>query len=417
MALIGEIDLQNPPSRSILHVDMDAFYASVEQRDHPHLRGLPVIVGGNWGRGVVTAASYEARAFGVHSAMPGRKAAQLCPNAKFVQVRIDHYAAVGRQVRAIFHRFTPIVQPLSLDEAFLDVTGTLKLHGTAATIGHAIKQAIRDELDLPASVGIAPLKFVAKIASDINKPDGFVEVPVDGVQAFLDPLPIARLWGVGRVGQAKLTRFGFQSIADIRKTDLAFLKQQFGSWGEHLWQLSNGIDPRAVVVDHEAKGIGHERTFDEDLTDEESMDGVISYLSEQVARRLRRCDRLAGTVTLKYRREDFKTFSRARSFPQPTDSTSAIYQAAAELLRQMRQLQPRGVRLLGVSVSNLSDAQAPQQMMLFDQDVNLASDRVDRLADTIAAKLGKDGLYRASSHSWIQNKRDRETRREQSGDS
>lgn len=399
-------------SRVILHVDMDAFYASVEQRDRPELRGLPVVVGGDWGRGVVTAASYEAREYGVHSAMPGRRAAQLCPHAKFVRVRLEHYAAVGRQVREIFHRYTPIVQPLSLDEAFLDVTGTLALHGDGATIGYAIKQAIRKELDLPASVGIAPLKFVAKIASDIRKPDGFVEVKPGDVQAFLDPLPISRLWGVGRVGEAKLSRLGFRTIADLRVTDCELLKRQFGAWGEHLWQLSNGIDPREVVVDHEAKGIGHERTFDEDLSDEESMLGVVSYLSEQVARRLRRCERLCGTVTLKYRREDFKTFTHARRLAKPTDSTTTIYQTAAELLSEMRRRQPRGVRLLGVTASQLTDAKAPQQLFLFDQESEAASHRVDQLADTIAAKLGKDGLYRASSHRWLQEKRERDARRE-----
>ncbi len=406
----SESKLKSAPA-FILHVDMDAFYASVEQRDRPELRGLPVVVGGNWGRGVVTAASYEARAFGVHSAMPGRRAAQLCPQAKFVRARIDHYAAVGRQVREIFHRYTPLVQPLSLDEAFLDVTGTIKLHGPAAKIGLAIKLAIRNELDLPSSVGIAPLKFVAKIASDINKPDGFVEVAAQDVQTFLDPLPVARLWGVGRVGQTKLMRLGFHTIADLRKADLEFLKQRFGSWGEHLWQLSNGIDPRTVVVDREAKSIGHERTFDEDLMDEETMAGVVSYLSEQAARRLRHCDRLAGTVTLKYRREDFKTFNRTSSFSQPTDSTTMIYHAARDLLRELRSTQPRGVRLLGVSVSNLSDADAAKQLMLFDRDEAAANIAVDRTADQISAKLGSDRIYRASSHSWVQNKRDREARR------
>lgn len=411
-----ETNDSSKPAKVILHVDMDAFYASVEQRDHPELRGLPIIVGGNWGRGVVTAASYEARAFGVHSAMPGRRAAQLCPQAKFVRARIDHYAAVGRQIREIFFRYTPVVQPLSLDEAFLDVSGTLKVHGSAVTIGRAIKQAIRDELDLPASVGIAPLKFVAKIASDIDKPDGLVEVTADGVQAFLDPLPVARLWGVGHVGQLKLARLGFRNIADLRKTNIEYLKQRFGSWGEHLWQLSNGIDPRLVVVDHEAKSIGHERTFDEDLSDDETMIGVVSYLSEQVGRRLRRCDRMAGTVSLKYRREDFKTFSRTSTFPQPTDSTPGIYQAAVDLLREMRQRQPRGVRLLGVSVSNLSSANQLQQMLLFDQEATVANNAVDRITDKIAAKIGGDRLYRASSHNWIQSKNKREPFREQDGD-
>ena len=190
---------------------MDAFYASIEQRDRPELRGLPVVVGGNHGRGVVTAASYEARKFGIHSAMPGRTAARLCPDAVFVRGRMERYVEVGRAVREIFLRFTPIIQPLSLDEAFLDVDGVRRLHGDAETIGRAIKQTIRDELDLPASVGIAPLKFVAKIASDFDKPNGFVVVSQDGLQAFLDPLPIERLWGVGPVGAERLHRFGFRN--------------------------------------------------------------------------------------------------------------------------------------------------------------------------------------------------------------
>lgn len=391
---------------------MDAFYASIEQRDRPELRGLPVVVGGNWGRGVVTAASYEARAFGIHSAMPGRKAAQLCPHAKFVRVRIDHYANVGRQVREIFRRYTPIVQPLSLDEAFLDVSGSLKLHGTAASIGREIKRAIREELDLPASVGIAPLKFVAKIASDIQKPDGFVEVTADEVQSFLDPLPVSRLWGVGRVGQTRLSKLGFHRIVDIRKTDTKTLKQLFGSWGEHLWQLANGIDERSVVVDHMAKGIGHERTFDEDMTDDESMQAVVSYLSEQVARRLRQCDRVAHTITLKYRREDFKTFSHARRLGQATHSTAVILETSLALLHEMRQRQPRSVRLLGVTASQLTDANAPRQMFLFDQEADSTLERVDAVTDAIAAKLGSNGLYRASSHQWIQETEDRRKRRD-----
>lgn len=406
----------NPSPRVILHVDMDAFYASVEQRDQPQLRGLPVIVGGNWGRGVVTAASYEARKFGVRSAMPGRRAAELCPQGKFVRARIDHYAAVGYQVREIFRRYTPIVQPLSLDEAFLDVTASLKAHGSGANIGRSIQQAIRSELDLPASVGIAPLKFVAKIASDINKPNGFVEVAVDEVQSFLDPLPVSRLWGVGRVGQEKLARLGLHQIVDLRHADCSLLKQQFGSWGEHLWRLANGIDPRSVVVDRDAKGIGHERTFDEDLTDDATMVGVVSYLCEQVGRRLRRCGRFASTVSLKYRRADFTTFSRAKSLSQATDSTPVIYQTAVGLLRELRKHQPGGVRLLGVAVSKLSDAGNPHQMLLFDQKASQVNRELDQLSDKIAEKLGKDRIYRASSHRWIQNKKVEESRRRQNGE-
>ena len=306
----------------ILHIDMDAFYAAIEQRDQPNLRGKPVVVGGGSGRGVVAAASYEAREYGIHSAMPGRRAAQLCPHAVFVCGRIDQYAKVGRQVREIFHRFTPLVQPLSLDEAFLDVTGSRRLHGDALKIGRTIKQAIKDELDLTASVGVAPLKFVAKIASDLDKPDGFVQVPSDGVIAFLDPLPTSRLWGVGRVGQQRLQRLGIHKIGDIRVRDIRDLKQKFGSWGEHLWRLANGIDPRKVVPDHTAKQISHERTFGDDLSDIEMLRAVVSHLCEQVSRRLRRSKRRAKTVTLKYRREDFITVSHSSTLSSPTDSTN-----------------------------------------------------------------------------------------------
>ncbi|MEM9587582.1 MAG: DNA polymerase IV, partial [Planctomycetota bacterium] len=311
----------------ILHIDMDAFYASIEQRDRPELRGRPVAVGGSsTGRGVVSAASYEARKYGVHSAMPGRKAAQLCPDLIFVRGNLAHYADVGRQVREIFHRFTPLVQPLSLDEAFLDVSGSERLFGDAASIGDQIKAAIDRELQLTASVGVAPLKFVAKIASDLEKPNGFCVVDPDRVQEFLDPLPIGRLWGVGRVGQAKLHRMGCQTIADLRVVPQTDLQRQFGSWGDHLWRLANAIDPRQVVPDRQAKQISHERTFHYDLEDIDSMSSVVSHLSEQTSRRLRRHGRKAKSVTLKYRREDFHTFSRSQSLANPTDSTRAVFQ-------------------------------------------------------------------------------------------
>ncbi|MCC9644410.1 DNA polymerase IV [Rhodopirellula sp. JC740] len=389
----------------ILHVDMDAFYASIEQRDRPELRGTPVVVGGSEGRGVVTAASYEAREYGIHSAMPGSRAVKLCPHATFVRGRLDHYAAVGRAVREIFHRFTPVVQPLSLDEAFLDVSGTIRLHGSPREIGMSIRETIRRELDLPASVGIAPLKFVAKIASDIGKPNGFVEVPENGVREFLDPLPVARLWGVGKVGQAKLQRMGYRTIAELRVADRDRLESQLGRWGLHLWNLANGIDARRVVVDRQAKGIGHERTFSEDLSDMESLSSVVSYLCEQTCRRLRRARRLTSTVTLKYRREDFQTFSRARKLSDPTDSTLEILKVAETLLAEMRQRQPRSVRLLGVSLGGLSEADAPKQMNLFaEESGDEASSKVDSLSDEIASKLGKHSVYRASSHQWVDRK-------------
>ncbi|WP_168563736.1 DNA polymerase IV [Crateriforma spongiae] len=390
----------------ILHVDMDAFYASIEQRDRPELRGRPVVVGGTGGRGVVQAASYEARRFGIHSAMPGQRAVQLCPDAVFVKGRMSHYVDVGRQVRAIFHRFTPLVQPLSLDEAFLDVTGSRRLYGSAETIGRTIKQAIADEVGLTASVGIAPLKFVAKIASDLQKPDGFVMVDPSTVQAFLDPLPVSRLWGVGKVGQRKLGELGIRHIVDIRKQDADQLRRRFGSWGEHLWRLANGIDPRGVVPDRQAKQISHERTFSEDQTSGEVLSSVVSYLSEQTAWRLRRSDRVAKTVTLKYRREDFETFTRARTLPQTTDSTGLILETAMTLLEEMRQRQPRPVRLIGVSLGGLTDVRPVRQMSLFDDETHQADQRaIDRVSDNLRDAMGDGVIHRASSHVWSQRRK------------
>lgn len=390
----------------ILHIDMDAFYAAIEQRDNPELRGKPVVVGGSSSRGVVSAASYEARRFGIHSAMPGKRAAQLCPDAVFVRGRLSHYADVGRQVREIFHRYTPIVQPLSLDEAFLDVAGSERLHGDAATIGKAIKQSISAELDLIASVGIAPLKFVAKIASDLNKPDGFVQVGPGDVIAFLDPLPVSRLWGVGRVGREKLARLNLQRIGDIRTFDRAILREKFGKWGEHLWKLANGIDARRVVPDHTAKQISHERTFTEDISDEAMLRAVVSHLSEQVARRLRRHGREARSVGIKYRREDFQTFARSRTFPRATSCTDEIFRGAAELLDDMRSRQPRPVRLIGVSVGSLTDSGAAKQMSLFDLTEGESSQReVDKVVDMLSQQIGSDAVYRATSHDWVRRKR------------
>lgn len=389
----------------LLHIDMDAFYAAIEQRDRPELRGRPVVVGGSQGRGVVAACSYEARRFGIHSAMPGRRAAQLCPDAVFVPSRIDHYAAVGRQVREIFHRYTPLVQPLSLDEAFLEVSGSERLFGPAATIGRRIKEEIRVELDLTTSVGVAPLKFVAKIASDLNKPDGFVEVGADDVLRFLDPLPVSRLWGVGRVGQEKLLRLGLQTIGQVRVADIEQLRRTLGGWGEHLWRLANGIDARRVVPDHVAKQISHERTFHEDLTDETMLRGVVSYLTEQVARRLRRNGRRAKGVSIKYRRDDFRTFTRATTLDRPTDSTDAIFRSAEQLLMQMREREPRPVRLIGVSATPLTGKDAPEQLSLFDLTEGETPQReLDKVVDQLRDRIGDAAVYRATSHSWIHRK-------------
>lgn len=392
----------------ILHVDMDAFYASIEQRDCPEWRGKPLVVGGSAdGRGVVSAASYEARQYGIHSAMPGRRAAQLCPHAIFVRGRVSYYADVGRQVREIFQRFTPVVQPLSLDEAFLDVSGTLRLHGSPEAIGRAIKQAIRDELGLTASVGIAPRKFVAKIASDLDKPDGFLVVEESRLIEFLDPLPVERLWGVGKVGQRRLHSLGLKTIRDIRCYDQASLVSKLGDWGNHLWRLANGIDPRVVVTDRDAKQISHERTFTEDQSDSELLHGVLCYLCEQTGMRLRRSGRKTKSITVKYRREDFKTFTRSKTLETPTDQTRQIVRVALELLDQLRTREPRPVRLIGVSLGTLVDQSAPSQMMLFaDAEQDKAQRRVDRVVDQLTQTLGNRAVYRAGSHRWRERKRE-----------
>ncbi|MEM9644362.1 MAG: DNA polymerase IV [Planctomycetota bacterium] len=390
----------------ILHVDMDAFFAAVEQRDAPELRGKPVVVGGGSGRGVVQAASYEARRYGVHSAMPGQRAKELCPDAIFVPGRMSHYADIGRQVRDVFHRFTPLVQPLSLDEAFLDVSGTIRLHGSARLIGQTIKAVIRDELDLTASVGIAPLKFVAKIASDLQKPDGFVEVEPGDVQSFLDPLSVSRLWGVGKVGVKRLAKINVHRIADLRRMSQRDLRTCFGSWGEHLHRLANGMDARRVVPDRSAKQISHERTFHDDLRDFEVLRGVVSFLTEQVTWRLRQSNRLAKSVTLKYRREDFETFTRASSFKEPTDSTRQIMEAAIDLLAKMRASEPRPVRLIGVSAGALTEKNPVRQMSLFDLKTNETSERaIDQVSDRLRAKIGGASVHRGSSHLWKNRKR------------
>jgi DNA polymerase-4 len=385
----------------ILHIDMDAFYASIEQRDHPELRGKPVVVGGTAKRGVVAAASYEARQYGIHSAMPGKRAAELCPHAVFVKNRLDHYAMVGRQVREIFLRFTPLVQPLSLDEAFLDVAGTLRLFGSATQIGTQIKKLIHEELALTASVGIAPLKFVAKIASDINKPDGFTVVRSDEILSFLDPLPVSRLWGVGRVGNQKLASLQLKTIGDIRRYKRDVLRENFGNWGDHLWNLANGIDPRKVVPDRTAKQISHERTFEDDIDDIEAMRAVISHLCEQVTRRLRRNQRFARSVTVKYRCGDFSTYAQTRSFGEATNTTDAIFRKSMQLLEQLAAKHPQPIRLLGVSVGNLT-GERTKQLDLFHAETDEKSQKaVDEVVDQLSERIGSNSVYRATSHSWI----------------
>ncbi len=381
----------------ILHADMDAFYASVEERDRPELVGKPVIVGGSpEKRGVVSAANYVARRYGIHSAMPAATAQRLCPQGIFLPPRIDYYAEVSSQIREIFERFTPLVEPLSLDEAFLDVTGSEHLFGPAAEIGRKIKQAIREEIRLVVSVGVAPNKFLAKIASDLKKPDALVVVEPDKVQEFLDPLPVERLWGVGKQGSKVFQRLGIRTIGQLRQWPLDVLQSRFGSSGEHLWQLAHGIDDRAVVPEREAKSISHETTFEQDIDDMEVLRAWLVELTEQVGWRLRRHGLRGRTVQLKVRFADFSMITRSQTLPEPTDITQELWQAADEMLCQRLPAGHLPVRLLGMGVSGLDDTGLVQGM-LFDQETREKQARLDAVTDEVKERFGRGAIRRGSS--------------------
>lgn len=374
----------------ILHVDMDAFYASVEERDQPALVGKPVIVGGSAdGRGVVAAANYVVRKFGVHSAMPTAQALRLCPDAILIRPRMGHYAEISDQIRSIFDRFTPLVEPLSLDEAFLDVTGSEVHFGPAVEIAHQIKAAIRTELKLIASIGVAPNKFLAKIASDLKKPDALVFVDPNQVQEFLGPLPVARLWGAGRVTQSQFSQLGIRTIAELRRLDPTLLRAKFGSQGEKFWELAHGRDDRRVIPDQEAKSISHETTFAADISDLEVLRAWLLELTEHVCRRMRRRQLVGRTVQLKLRFSNFQTITRSVSLPQPTHTTREVWEAAAQLLEACWP-QNRPVRLIGVGMASLQAPQ-PVQLSLFDEDRQKNS-RLDSVADDIRQKFGTSAI-------------------------
>ena len=374
---------------------MDAFYASVEERDRPELCGKPVIVGGTpEGRGVVAAANYVVRKFGVHSAMPTSTALRLCPDAIVLRPRIDYYAAVSRQIHDVFNRFTPLVEPLSLDEAFLDVSGSIQLFGSAEEIGRRIKQQITDELQLVASVGIAPNKFLAKLASDLDKPDGFVVVKSDAIKQFLDPLPVGRIWGVGRVTGKALDQLGIKTIGQLRKLPREILDSRFGKMGKHVWNLARGIDHCAVIPDREAKSISHETTFARDVEDLEVLQACLMALTEQVARRLRRHSLRGRTVQLKIRYDDFETITRSHSLPEPTNSTDLLWQVASNLLKSRLPNRRLCVRLIGMGVSAIDGSERKQQLM-FDEEDNSRSEKLDEVTDRIKDRFGVEAIRRA----------------------
>lgn len=394
--------------RSILHLDLDAFYASVEALDRPELRGMPVIVGGDERRGVVAAASYEARKYGIRSAMPTATAKRLCPKGVFLPVRMSRYAEMSGRVFAIFRRFTPLVEPLSIDEAFLDVTGCGRLFGSAETTARRIKDAVREETGLTVSAGVAANKLLAKIASDLGKPDGLTVVPAGGEQAFLDPLPVGKLWGVGKVTEEELRRRGIRTIGELRVVPRESLVRLFGSSGAHLHDLSRGIDDRPVETDRDAKSVGHEDTFDHDLRDRGAMKRELLSLSDRVSSRLRRAALKGRTVTLKVKYNDFVQVTRAATLADPTDDGGTIYRCALDRLLDT-EAGVRPVRLLGITVSKLVPAageekrERMEQLGLFARPPAGApalreptdpekKERLNRAVDRIREKFGPKGI-------------------------
>jgi DNA polymerase-4 len=382
--------------RAIIHVDMDAFYASVEQRDNPALEGKPVIVGGHAQRGVVLAASYEVRPFGVRSAMPMARALKLAPHAVVARPRFSAYSEASEQVFSIFERYTPLVEPLSLDEAFLDVTASIGLFGTPAEIAQRIRKDIAAELRLKASAGIAAVKFVAKIASDLAKPNGQREIRSEETIGFLAQLPLSRLWGVGRKTEAELIHDGLNTIGDVAARDVAWLEERLGAQGRHLWELAHGHDPREVIPDRAAKSVGAEDTFEEDLTGVERLRAHVHAQALRVARRLRKAGVRGRVVQLKIKFADFSVITRRTTLSASTDDGQALYHAAVELLERAHQSRP--VRLTGVSVQSL-DAQAPQQLPLFSASP-ARSNKLNAALDRIAERFGSNAITTADlSHS------------------
>ena len=379
--------------RAIIHVDMDAFYASVEQRDNPSLRGKPIIVGGHAQRGVVVAASYEVRPFGVRSAMPMARAMKLAPHAIVVQPRFSAYSEASEQVFAIFERYTPLVEPLSLDEAFLDVTASVGLFGPPADIARRIRQEIADELKLPASAGIASVKFVAKMASDLAKPNGQREVRAQETVQFLAKLPVSRLWGVGPKTEEELTRAGLKTIGDVAARDVAWLEQRLGSQGRELWALARGQDEREVVPDRAAKSVGAEDTFEEDLTGMDLLRPHVHAQALRVGRRLRKAGVKGRVVQLKVKFSDFTTITRRTTLPSPTDDGQALYRAALELLERAHENKP--IRLTGVSMQSLG-SQEPQQLGLFAApQPPQRSQKLNAVLDRIADRFGSKAITTA----------------------
>ena len=374
---------------------MDAFYASVEALDNPEVRGMPLIVGGTGGRGVVAAASYEVRKYGVHSAMPMGEALRRCPHAICVRPRFDRYQAVSRTVFKIFHEYTPLVKGLSLDEAFLDVTESQTALGDATAIAVGIKKKIVERTGVTASVGVAPNKLVAKIASDLRKPDGLVVVHDDEVTALLDPLPITRLYGIGKKTAPHLDQIGIHTLRDLRLASDDVLRPVFGRYVADIKARAAGIDERPVIADWDEKQISSEETFDTDISDRGRLHGELARLTDRTAARLRSQEWLAQTVVVKIRRKDFKTYTRQSPIRPATQQTRPLLDAATKLLDEWLREQPRAaVRLLGVGATDLTST---PQLELFTVPEASRNQHLDTTLDDIRAKFGNDAVARGSS--------------------
>ena len=389
----------------ILHIDMDAFFAAVEQRDNPWLKGKPVVVGadprGGRGRGVVSTCSYEARRYGIHSAMPISAACRCCPEAVFLPVDMRKYSKVSQAMSAILYEFTPEIEPLSIDEAFLDITGSIRLFGTPLGIGAKIKERVKEELCLTATIGIAPNKMAAKIASAHAKPDGLLEITPDNLLSFLWPLPVSKMFGVGEQTEKLLVAMGIQTIGDLAQRPVSSLRERLGARGQYLRDLANGHDTRVVVPEGDAKSVSHEHTFEEDTADPEQLDTALSILCEKVSRRLRSDGFKGKTVTLKLRFSDFKTITRDVTLPERTNFFDTIYVTSRSLLGAA--CVPAGrfpegrkkYRLIGVRVSNFHQPYVRDS--LFEEGTSQKTEKIHQAVDTIKAKFGEKGIIRGRS--------------------
>ncbi len=389
--------------RCVLHADMDAFYAAVEQRDHPELRGKPVIVGGTGPRGVVSTASYEARKFGVRSAMPGFEARRLCPDGIFLRGSMQRYARESKRIFEVFRRFSPLVQGLSLDEAFLDISGTERLFGPPAEVARRLRAEVREDTGLAVSVGIAPVKLVAKIASDLAKPDGVLEVVPDAVAAFLDPLPVSRLWGVGPVARGRLKAAGFNTVGDLARADGAMLESVLGAWGLALARLARGDDTSEVEPFREPVSYSEENTFGRDVDDVEKLRATIIAHADAVARRLRNDGLRARTIQLKLtlgRRRapgprGYQQLTRQRTLAEASDDGPTFARAAFDLLERAALQEP--VRLLGVGATNLEGADDEQLGLFAPAAEVLRRRRLNQALDELSRRFGSSAVARGSA--------------------